>query len=266
MELGEKLKQARLESGFSQRQLCGEVITRNMLSRIENGFAKPSMDTLRYLATQLGKPMSYFLEEDAVLSPNQNLMQRAKEKWAEGDIGNVWLMLQSFVLPDPILEWQWRYLSFLSAMAVAEKALEEERYLYARQLLEEAEQHENGIPGLKQQRLLLMGKVPGIELPDIVKQLSSLDEELLLRTEAALAEKNGERAGNLLEAVENQKNPIWNLLRGRAYLLEKQYAKAAESLKKAEKNYPEQCWPMMEECFRELGDFRQAYEYACKQK
>ena len=266
MELGEKLKQARLESGFSQRQLCGEVITRNMLSRIENGFARPSMETLRYLAAQLGKPMSYFLEEDALLSPNQNLMQRAKEKWAEGDRGAVWLMLQSFQLPDPILEWQWRYLSFLSAMAVAEKALEEERDLYARQLLEEAEEHENGIPGLKQQRLLLMGKIPGMKLPDIVKQLSSLDEELLLRAEAALAEKNGKRAGNLLEAVEDQKAPIWNLLRGRAYLLEKQYAKAAENLKKAEKNHPEQCLPMLEECFRELGDFKQAYEYACKQK
>jgi transcriptional regulator with XRE-family HTH domain len=67
MELGEKLKQARLEAGVSQRQLCGEVITRNMLSRIENGFARPSMDTLRYLAAQLGKPMSYFLEEEAML-------------------------------------------------------------------------------------------------------------------------------------------------------------------------------------------------------
>ena len=32
MELGEKLKQARLEAGLSQRQLCGEEITRNMLS------------------------------------------------------------------------------------------------------------------------------------------------------------------------------------------------------------------------------------------
>ena len=35
MELGEKLKQARLETGLSQRQLCGEEITRNMLSLIE---------------------------------------------------------------------------------------------------------------------------------------------------------------------------------------------------------------------------------------
>ena len=65
MELGEKIRMARLEAGLSQRQLCGEEITRNMLSLIEHGSAKPSMKTLRYLSGQLGKPMSYFLEEDA---------------------------------------------------------------------------------------------------------------------------------------------------------------------------------------------------------
>ena len=46
MELGEKIRQARLDAGMSQRQLCGDEITRNMLSLIENGSAKPSMKTL----------------------------------------------------------------------------------------------------------------------------------------------------------------------------------------------------------------------------
>ena len=47
MELGEKLRQARMEAGLSQRQLCGEEITRNMQALIENGTAKPSMKTLQ---------------------------------------------------------------------------------------------------------------------------------------------------------------------------------------------------------------------------
>ena len=53
MTLGEKLKQARLDAGLSPRQLCGDVITRNMLSQIENGSARPSMATLSYLASRL---------------------------------------------------------------------------------------------------------------------------------------------------------------------------------------------------------------------
>ena len=50
MAVGDKLKAARLEAGLSQRQLCGDVITRNMLSQIENGSANPSVATLQYLA------------------------------------------------------------------------------------------------------------------------------------------------------------------------------------------------------------------------
>ena len=73
MELGEKILQARKSAGLSQRQLCGDVITRNMLSQIEHGTAKPSMDTLKYLASQLGKPISYFLEEDLDTAPLEAL-------------------------------------------------------------------------------------------------------------------------------------------------------------------------------------------------
>ena len=66
MELGEKLRQARMEAGLSQRQLCGGEITRNMLSLIENGSARPSMDTLKYLSHRLGKPVSFFLDDATV--------------------------------------------------------------------------------------------------------------------------------------------------------------------------------------------------------
>ena len=79
MELGEKLRLARLEAGLSQRALCGDEITRNMLSRIEHGAARPSMKTLGYLAARLGKPVSYFLEEDTVCSPNQEIMTAARQ-------------------------------------------------------------------------------------------------------------------------------------------------------------------------------------------
>ena len=78
MTLGEKLRQARQEANLSQRALCGGEITRNMLSRIENGAAQPSMKTLRYLADRLGKPVSFFLDEQAVASANQEVMESAR--------------------------------------------------------------------------------------------------------------------------------------------------------------------------------------------
>ena len=66
MTLGEKIKQARLEAGLSQRQLCGEEVTRNMLSQIENGAARPSMATLSYFAARLGKNISWSILAYAV--------------------------------------------------------------------------------------------------------------------------------------------------------------------------------------------------------
>lgn len=263
MELGEKLRHARQEAGLSQRRLCGEYMTRNMLSLIENGTAKPSMDTLRYLAGQLGKPVSFFLEEDAVLSPNQTLMAEARQKWAQGQVQEVWLLLKNFRQPDPVLEWQWRYLSALADMEAAKLAARTGRERYALQLLEEAARWE--IPELERQRLIQLGRLAGEELPRIVQQLPSMDEELLLRAEAALMENRYDRASALLEAAEDQMASRWNLLRGQCLYAQKRYAGAAMHLQRAEEAYPA-VLPLLEACFRETGDYKRAYEYACKQR
>lgn len=266
MELGEKLRQARQEAGLSQRQLCGDIITRNMLSQIEHGTARPSMDTLRCLAARLEKPLSYFLDENAAVSPNQDLMVQARGAFASGHWTQARQLLQSFRLPDPVLDWEWKYRSFMTALEAARTAMEEGKLLYAGQLLEEAAEIDHGIPGLERQRLLLLGRLPGADLTMIAKQLPSLDEELLLRAEAALSEKEPEKASGFLAAAEDRENPRWNLLRGKAMVLQKQYAKAVQYLKKAEDVYPAVCLPLLETCFREQGDFQQAYEYACKQR
>lgn len=60
--LGQKIKKARIEKNMTQQDIVGNFITRNMLSKIENDLAKPSIKTIEYLAKQLDKPISYFLE------------------------------------------------------------------------------------------------------------------------------------------------------------------------------------------------------------
>lgn len=261
MELGEKLKTARQEAGLSQRQLCGDVITRNMLSQIEHGTARPSMETLRYLASRLEKPLSWFLEEDAAVSFNQALMEQVRK----ADAGHAWLLLKTFRHPDPMLEWEWHVRSFLAGLGVAEQAFIEGKWLYARQLLEEVQSFEHGIPELERKRLWLLGRIPGADLPAIVQQLPPMDTELLLRAGAALEENNAEKAISLLSAAEEQESPKRNLLLGKARMQQGDYAEAANCLQCAESTYPETL-PLLEECFRELGDFKKAYEYACKQR
>lgn len=136
MHLGEKIRQARLEAGLSQRQLCGETITRNMLSQIENGSANPSMATLRFLAEGLGKSVSFFLQEEAVLSPNPNLMQQARQAYAAKKYGDVLQLEQAYQGPDPLFDEEWHYLCALSALALAEEQISGNDWMAAVPLLE----------------------------------------------------------------------------------------------------------------------------------
>ncbi len=63
MTLGEKIKSLRIEKKLTQKDLAGDRITRNMLSRIECDKANPSLDTLTYLAEGLNIPL-YLLFAD----------------------------------------------------------------------------------------------------------------------------------------------------------------------------------------------------------
>lgn len=261
MELGEKLRAARLEAGLTQKQLCEDVVTRNMLSQIENGTAKPSMKTLQIFAARLGKSVSYFLEETAVLSPNQQVMAQVRGLFDAGENARVLSVLEGYREPDPVYDREKKLLEKICLLDLAETALNTGREGYARALLEKAE----GVSiycreELERRRLLLLGKLRGERVSD---RLPGLDGELMLRAEEAF---DPVRQAALLDACEGRENPRWNLLRGKVWLAQKKYGQAKNCLLTAEESYPEETAPLLEECFRELGDYRQAYEYACRQK
>lgn len=66
MTLGQKIKAARLEKGLTQKEVVGDYITRNMLSKIENDSATPSVRTLEHLARALDLAPGYFLDDASV--------------------------------------------------------------------------------------------------------------------------------------------------------------------------------------------------------
>ena len=264
MELGEKLRQARIEAGLSQRQLCGDAITRNMLSQIENGTAKPSMKTLQYLAGRLGKSVSYFLEEEPAVSPNQGVMESARRLYDAGDCAGAALVLAGYQEPDPVFDREKQLLWVLVHLDLAEQALEEGRAPYAQTLLEKAgAETVYCSEALERRRLLLLGRLPG----HIVSgRLPSLDGELLLRAEEAMAAGDPQRAARLLDAAEDQRSPRWCMLRGEVYITNKEYQNAARCFHGAEEAYPLETAQKLELCYRELEDYKRAYEYACRQK
>lgn len=268
MDLGEKLLRARQEAGLSQRQLCGEEITRNMLSQIEHGTARPSMGTLQYLASRLGKPVSYFLEEDAVVSPNQQVMARARAAYDAGNFTAALEALDAYRSPDDICDREQQLLKMLTLLSLAKSAIAAGRELYARKLLEQASTLNSPyLPEeLEHRRLLLLGRLKKQNLPALCAKLPSLDQDLLLRAEGALAAGDPEKAARLLDAAEDRSSSRWCFLRGEAHMAQREFSDAARHFHGAETAYPQESAARLETCYRELEDYKKAYYYACKQR
>ncbi len=265
MELGERLRQARLEKGLSQRQLCGDEITRNMLSQIENGSAKPSMDTLRYLAGQLGKSVGYFLEEETA-SPNQSVMEAARTAWKDRDCQQVLSVLQDYTPADSAYDDEKGLLEILALLKQAEDALAEGRIALAEAgLVKVTERKETTLyytQGLEKRRLELLFQINPEQAKSLVRGLPDFTDELLLRAGAALSEGNILSAGRILDAALPTDNPAWHLLRGKVYMQAEAYSSAIAHFQKAQQG--KEVLALLERCHRELEDYKMAYHYACK--
>ncbi|MDN4607900.1 helix-turn-helix domain-containing protein [Sporosarcina highlanderae] len=83
-QIGRKVKEARLNKSFTQQQLADKCnLTKNHISKIENGQASPALATLSKIAKELNTPLSYFLE-----SNNQNKLSIVKSTERTLKVGN----------------------------------------------------------------------------------------------------------------------------------------------------------------------------------
>lgn len=264
MELGQKILQQREAAGLSQRQLCGDVITRNMLSRIEHGTVRPSMATLTYLAERLGKPVSFFLDERSVTSPNLDRMAQARSAFADGDWAGAVASLDGYEDGDETFDYEKELLLGKSYLAMAARAIEEGRLPYAAELLRKAQRAGGRTPyfgpELKRELGILLAQAEENAV------IPADDRELLVRAKKALAEGDPARAGRYLDAAEDQTAEAWNLLRGESWFACGDYQKAAACFRLAEKAYPKETARHLEVCYRNLDDYKMAYFYACKQR
>ena len=87
MKIGEKIKKLRTAKLMTQSELVGSEITRNMLSRIENGSATPSLETICYIAARLNVSPGFLLAEgaDEQIYFKHNEIVGIKQAFASGD-------------------------------------------------------------------------------------------------------------------------------------------------------------------------------------
>ena len=213
------------------------------------------MDTLRYLAAQLGKPVSFFLEEQALTSPNSDVMAAARAALALGNLSELRLTLDTFREPDEVFYQERQLLEFYWHLQQGAVAMAEEKLPYACTLLERA----LDIPGiyitraLRQRARVLLTLAGGPGNPD------NEDTALLA---LAMGESDPRRQKEILLAADNQQEPRWNMLMAQARMALGEYEAALESLEKCPDTREK--WQATEVCCRELEDFKGAYEAACK--
>lgn len=84
-EFGKRLKKVRAARRMTQSEVAGDRVTRNMISRIENGACVPSISTLEYLAERLDVPISVLVPQDG----DAETLNAAKALFSEGDYKKV---------------------------------------------------------------------------------------------------------------------------------------------------------------------------------
>ena len=269
MTMGERIRQARIEAGLSQRQLAGEVMTRNMLSALEHDGANPSIATLKYLSEKLCKPIGYFLGEEVPRIPELEEMERARNWFSLREYGKCLKELEE--LHYEAFQAERSLLRTVCYLELAEQARIEGKMLYSKSLLEKcASAMENGVY-LKQvleRRWLISSALVAQDRERLVltAKIAPEDEVLLLCAAREMELGALGKAAALLEAAENQKTAWWNYLRGELYFRQQVYDMAAKYYHSCEEQLPERVLQRLEICYREQGDYKMAYYYAKKEK
>ena len=202
MTMGERLRQAREEAGLSQRQVCGDQITRNQLSQLEHDRVGPSVETLRYLARQLGKPVSYFLGE---ISPNLQILQEVR---TTQDPEQALHRLAGYRPDGSVADDLVVLLEALLCLAASDQAAAEGRVPYARRLV--AQGHEAlkrcVFPGEDLKQGLRLREAELAEEPDFLPAAEAWarSREPVLMARLSLAQDCPARALALLEDLPGQ--------------------------------------------------------------
>lgn len=299
LTLGERIKEARLEKQLTQKEVSGDFITRNMLSQIENGLAKPSIKTIEYIAKKLDKPLTYFMDamvEEDLYNNNQisrldNLIDcYIKKEWdncIEG-LDKIINNLDSKKAPLDIRE-----IHLLMHRCLAYKGFE----LFNDNMLEDAEEclkkslsYQQKIPYtdiyLKSKILLCLTHLSlkfdkledAEEYFSQYKQISEMKElssqSLLVEGGLLLIKKRYKDCTELLEknnGIDNLNSFNYYFLLGRAYFEQEKYSetidfftKCYEYIDKSNDKRLASLHKYIAESYSKLGDFEKAYEFMRK--
>lgn len=289
MNLGEKIKAARLERHMTQKDVVGDYITRNMLSKIENGSATPSVKTLEYLASALGLPAGYFMTESNGDELTPGSLSDARVQFKRENFEACVSVLEGLDMDGGYRDEAYLLLA-RAKISLSKKAMMDGRYEESIRLAQESIAHNDeslySSTAFRTEALLLIARCTMELEGDFPKALDdyhasyqdqglgefyrlTMAEYYIGQGDLAAAKKEMDSIVRLSEASK----PAYLMLQGSMELKDNQFAEAAKQLEKAEQlarttgsNYfMSSLYAMLEQCYREMEDFKKAYHYASMQ-
>lgn len=289
MNLGEKIKAARVERHMTQKDVVGDYITRNMLSKIENGSATPSVKTLEYLAGALGLPAGYFMNDSNGDELTPGSIGAARRHFQAGEYRGCLQVLEGLDM-DGGYQDEAQLLLARSKISLSKEAMTDGRYEEAIRLAREALEHNDATiyfsAAFKTEALLLIARCTmelggNFHVAMDAYQAAYQDQGLGEFYRLTMAEyyidqgdlDNAKREMDAIARLSDATRPAYLMLQGRMELKDEQYAQAAQQLEKAEqlarttgsRYFMSGLYAMLEQCYREMEDFKKAYHYASMQ-
>ena len=233
--------------GLSQSQVAGSDMTRNMLSQLEHDLASPSVKTLLYLADRLHVSQGWLLDD----TEEQDIVACTEEARSFFQAENYTECLRILSSLGTGIDEEARLLLFRSAVASAEQTLQDGRYDDADRLLQYAERckglyigdEEVFRVGMLRLRWNLSQDQPDPELLQKVTDLSKLQELRMIAAEHDLL--SGRKAVEM-----------------RCFSDALPYLHRAENAAILSGNRVKELYFLLEQCYKEQEDYKQAYRYA----
>lgn len=139
--IGKRIKLIRKRLKMTQQELAGKEITRNMLSRIENGCALPSLSTLIYIAERLRVPCACLLDDTALDDHMRaELVRRAHEYMKSGEYAQALELVSESDIPA---DDELTLIIIECDLALAKSLTAEHKYFEAYQKLADASERTN---------------------------------------------------------------------------------------------------------------------------
>lgn len=95
LSLGQRIRQARKELGFTQHELAQGIVTSSMICQIENGKAFPSYSVLQSLAERMNKPIEFFVSNTDATKRQRSSYTLAKALMASESYEKAYSLLKT---------------------------------------------------------------------------------------------------------------------------------------------------------------------------